>query len=406
MSERLRPGEVGRPSTKKTATGSWRSRIRYSHPDGSTAQTSATGPTRAAAEERVVAKARQLAIGDSPSAVPVSRPTVGDVADDWWVRFLKTGPAVGTQTTYRSVLFAHLIPVFGGMDVATTTVPDLNAALESWEESTGFSSHTLRVLLKHTFAYAVSTGLVDRNPMDGVSPQRTPKKRGGDRDDRLKRSLTVDDLNALRDAVAEWGAGHHSRDAVTLRDVVDLWAGTGLRIGEALALRPCDLGGVPAQPGVPLTVEVCGKVQDAPDQGVIREPFPKSNDSFRVVVAPEWLRPMLERRVEQAAGLDAPLFPTSTGRWRSRSNMRRALRSARALAGLDWVTPHSLRRTVATFVEEELGLGNASRQLGHRDERTTRVHYVDRAPLAPDNTAALEALAPRDVEQDSPDEEG
>ena len=59
---------------------------------------------------------------------------------------------------------------------------------------------------------------------------------------------------------------------------------------------------------------------------------------------------------------------------------------------LDWVTPKSARKTVATL------LGNADpeaawRQLGHRDAATLK-HYVERVLPLSDNATALAALDP------------
>lgn len=66
----------------------------------------------------------------------------------------------------------------------------------------------------------------------------------------------------------------------------------------------------------------------------------------------------------------------------------------RALAGseLEWVTWHVLRKTTATFLDERLGLAEASLQLGHASEEMTRSAYVQRSKQAA-FAEALEGLA-------------
>ena len=66
----------------------------------------------------------------------------------------------------------------------------------------------------------------------------------------------------------------------------------------------------------------------------------------------------------------------------------------RALTGseLEWVTWHVLRKTTATFLDERLGLAEASAQLGHASEAQTLSAYVARDRQAA-FAEALEGLA-------------
>ena len=384
MTQALRPGEVGEMSAKKRPDGTWRARARYAPMDGAVRHTSAVGPTRAAALEAL--RRRVASLLAEPELTNVTPKTVAEVSEEWWTRYLRHEPPVGTITTYSSVLKNHVQTYFGDLVVSAVTVREVDQRMIRWEEETGLKSKTLRVLLSHVFTYAIQQGLMDQDPMPLIT--KMPAKRW--RDPSLKRALTDAELARLRSAIEVWGRAHHFRDPGTLSDIVDLFLGTGLRIGELLALRPIDVTGV--DPPGALTLEVSGTVQDAPGRGVIRQPHPKSSESARVIHLPEALRPMLERRFAEAPTHLAPLFPTATGRWRSRGNVRRALRAVLEDSDLEWVTPRSFRQTVATRIERSAGLQAASRQLGHRSEKTTRTHYVERAPLAPDNTGVLDGL--------------
>lgn len=58
----------------------------------------------------------------------------------------------------------------------------------------------------------------------------------------------------------------------------------------------------------------------------------------------------------------------------ARNYLQKALRGS----DLEWMTWHVLRKTTATFLDEQLGLAEASAQLGHASEAQTARAYVAR----------------------------
>lgn len=59
------------------------------------------------------------------------------------------------------------------------------------------------------------------------------------------------------------------------------------------------------------------------------------------------------------------------------------------------MTPHVVRRTVATLIERELDAVTASKVLGHADEKVTIEHYIERLPnIAPDVSELLQRHGP------------
>ena len=62
------------------------------------------------------------------------------------------------------------------------------------------------------------------------------------------------------------------------------------------------------------------------------------------------------------------------------------------LRGFDWVTWHTFRKTVATLVDRHSGTEDAAAVLGHSGTAVTSKHYVQRASVAPDASAALEVI--------------
>ncbi|MGE3272956.1 MAG: tyrosine-type recombinase/integrase [Chloroflexota bacterium] len=153
-------------------------------------------------------------------------------------------------------------------------------------------------------------------------------------------------------------------DRAALLDIVDLghfMAGTGVRISEALGQQ---WGGIDLEAG---TVRVRGT---------------KTSASDRTIHMPAWLVDRLQDRADVIAprGL---LFPsprvTDNGKVRDRRNVARELRRTLDLAGLEWATPHTLRRTVATDIDAAgLPIALAANVLGHADPSMTARVYLGR----------------------------
>lgn len=63
---------------------------------------------------------------------------------------------------------------------------------------------------------------------------------------------------------------------------------------------------------------------------------------------------------------------------------------------VEGVTPHSFRRTVATFLDRASGPDLAAEMLGHTSSKITKEHYIQPDERVDPVTAEiLEALAPR-----------
>ena len=73
------------------------------------------------------------------------------------------------------------------------------------------------------------------------------------------------------------------------------------------------------------------------------------------------------------------------------SDVRRRLR-----AGIEGVTPHSFRRTVATVLDRAGGADLAAELLSHSSPEITRIHYIEPDEhVNPVTAEILESLAPR-----------
>ena len=101
-------------------------------------------------------------------------------------------------------------------------------------------------------------------------------------------------------------------------------------------------------------------------------------------------------------GAEAPdhlIFFTRNGTPLTTNNVRRRLRAVMEEAGIEGVTPHSFRRTVATVIDRAGGADLAAEMLGHSSTKITKEHYIEPdESVNPVTAEILEALAPRRLE--------
>lgn len=90
------------------------------------------------------------------------------------------------------------------------------------------------------------------------------------------------------------------------------------------------------------------------------------------------------------------IFITRNGTPLTTNNIRRRLRAVLSEAGIEGVTPHAFRRTVATVLDRASGPDLAAELLGHTSSKITKEHYIqpDEA-VDPVTAEILESLAPR-----------
>jgi integrase len=161
-----------------------------------------------------------------------------------------------------------------------------------------------------------------------------------------------------------------------LRQIVEVMLGTSARIGEVLAIRRRDLD----LTTTPATLRICGTVITERGKGTYRQEHPKTDRSNRVIALPSFTAEALRRRmaVRRDHSLDALVFCSREGTPLTTANVRRQLRKVLGDAGIEGITPHMFRRTVATVVNEQASLNLASELLGHTDPKVTIEHYIRR----------------------------
>ena len=174
------------------------------------------------------------------------------------------------------------------------------------------------------------------------------------------RALTNDEAAKLRAALRS----DEAAVMLDLPDLVDFMLGTGLRIGEACAVR---WSAVDLAAGVR---EVNSTVVRSKEHGLVIQDRPKSAAGWRVIALPDSIIEMLRRRQGSGAPMSAVVFRSPLGQVHDRSNTTGDLRRVFDRAGFDWVSSHTLRKTVATRLDDA---GLTARQiadhLGHAAHR-------------------------------------
>ncbi|BCB73657.1 hypothetical protein GCM10022251_77510 [Phytohabitans flavus] len=141
---------------------------------------------------------------------------------------------------------------------------------------------------------------------------------------------------------------------------------------------------------------ICGTLVYIKGKGYLRQEWTKSDAGYRTLVLPRFAVRMLRARkhIAAAKAQDA-IFASRRGTWLSPHNVRRQWREACADTGLEWVTPHTLRETVATVIAQEADTTSAAAQLGHASEAITSTYYIATPILVPDVSDILEQFATR-----------
>lgn len=177
------------------------------------------------------------------------------------------------------------------------------------------TAKTCRAVVSGMMQLAVRYGALSVNPVREVEAiESRPKSPPG--------ALTNEEIIGLRQQL--------TADEATVRadlpDLVVFMLGTGVRIGESLAVLGSQ---VDLDAG---TVEITHTIARLPGQGLVRK-APKSKAGERALPLPDWAVAMLRRRHAAGIRLDEPIFADSLEGFRDPSNVRRALRRALSPVG-------------------------------------------------------------------------
>ena len=355
-------GSHGKIMARRIKPKRWMARVYFRDSAGVRREVTAQGPTKAAAEHRVKLKLSNLPV----AGAELSSATTLREALERWLGGLD-GLAQNTLRNY-TLWAGQVAGALGSLRLNEVTAGHLDSYLASVKAPT--SRYNQRLVLKMSLDEAVRLGALPHNPVLATRTVQGKKKE--------VRALDLEQVQELRRLVS--GLQATPTYSGYLPDLVDVLLGTGCRWGEGAGIRWQD---VDLEAG---TVTICGTlVQKAGWQADT-----KTHEIRTLQVPPFVLEVLRRRRSEAREGAvfvfeqgGAPLAYNSARNW-----LVRAVKGSE----LEWVTWHVLRRTTATFLDERLGIAEASLQLGHASEEMTRSAYVQRSKQAA-FAEALEGLA-------------
>jgi integrase len=389
----LKIGEFGTPyvEDKKNARGKWTARVNRRTQTGYK-KFSASGITKAEAR---AALAEKMAKAERSGADF----TMDKVAESYVADAFRRGRlSSSTIGQHRDRWRDHGSPRFGKLHPAEITRAEIHIFLSSFTKiSPAPILKTLNVVFKH----ARIMGLIDLLPTVGSFEL--------DRVEKNPQALSPETLERIAEAFAANSVRLQQLDSTPrlLEEVYEVLLVTGIRIGEALALRQCDYDPTFAQ------LTIAGTMSAETSHGGTtyrRKDSGKTAAARRILVVPEGKGREILAKVHSAAAVsDGPLFPSRNGTFISGANYRRRWRAAidRFAPELKGTHPHLVRHTVATHIVRRAvaqfgyyeGLERSRQQLGHGDTKSL-LHYLDRTDLVVDNSELLATIDPRHTADD------
>jgi integrase len=393
---------TGRPPRKPDR---WTAFTQYRDHDGVVRELQRSAPTETGARHALREYLAQRA-GDTTNRVG-DTPRVKDIAALYLTetRRRRTGT---TYDRYRGRVNHHILPRIGDLRITECTPGRIHTTLNDIADD-GYAPETLRGIracISGIMQIAINHDIITTNPARNVE-----KLEGGP-----VRAAEAFDAEQLVDFLQKVDADQQAARA-DLPDLIRFWFGTGVRYGEALAVRwgDCNLtdhtitvrnpeGERAKLP--PHTVWINGNLVEVAGQGIIRHSG-KTSSSIGVIGLPDFLHAILLQRVPTmvaaGAGVGEPVFPSQVMGWRAPSNVQRSVRRLRRRIGYPEFTTHVPRKTVADVLDQAgQSVSQIAKQLRQSSIRTTERHYIKRRLSNPAAAKAIDAA----FVVNTPDEEG
>lgn len=356
----------------ETGDGRITARTRYRDWDGKVRIVSATGPSRSAAQTELKRRLTERNLYQPIDTTLTLDSPFPELVDYWLADLdLEGRLAPATRFNYERDMKGLVLPAFQHLTLREIGVARCDALLKQLAQKSHARAKRAKTVLRLAFGLAVRHEVVPRNPVDGVARQYRPKS--------TPTALTASEVNAIRAVIKAWeqsrGTSGPNPDG-QLGQIVEVMLGTSARIGEVLAIRRCDLDLTTAPP----MLRICGTVISERGVGTYRQEHPKTDRSNRIVALPSFTAEALRRRLSVMADRSpqALVFRSREGTALTTANVRRQLRKVLGAAGIDGVSPHMFRRTVATVINEQASVNLAAELLGHTDPKVTIEHYIRR----------------------------
>jgi len=358
---------------------SGRYQARYLGPDGADRPAPQTFGTKREAEVWLALKEGEIRRGDwlDPSAGAV--PFAKYAAD--WIGQGHFSPK--TTQLYELLLRRHLLPTFGGLNIADIRQEDVRA----WraqrlragpEQERPFGPVTVAK------AYRLLRAILNTPVRDRRIRENPCQIRGADRESSPERPvLSVAEVYRLADAIEP-----------RYRALILLATFGNLRWGELAGLRRRNLD---------LNNRIVRVVETVYELDRLVKGMPKSEASTRKITLPELIMPELRRHLETFTppGPDAFVFVHAKGGQLRRSNFSKPWARALGKASLpSGVHVHDLRHTGNTLTAEAgASLAELMSRMGHSSTRAASVYLHAREDRDQQLAATLHKMVRRELKR-------
>ncbi|MER5393872.1 site-specific integrase [Saccharopolyspora sp. NPDC002686] len=385
-------GSMGEISVKPVGK-SFAARVWYRRVDGTYVDVRRRGRTKELAKKAVRDAVKDLVPAGAAGAELTARSYFSEAAELWLAEFRKDAEngtySLTSLDTYENVYENHVKSALGQLRLFEVKTPVVNKLCQAKLKANSLSlAKLVKAVISNVANFAIQAEAIEENPTKDIAPlaeRRAKIKR------KKPRSLTKDQLiDFLKKLDADEEA--NERD---LADLVRFFIATAERAGEALGVHWEDFDPKAKK------LRMSGNLIRARGKGVRRNDG-KTDGSARDIGLADWAVKMLEDRAAQLGEVDPkkPIFTSTTGSYLNYSNVtNRAWKPFRVRAGYEWVTFHTLRKTVATLLADA---GVTAREvadlLGHSRVSMTQDVYFGRGQQS---RASAEALAFVDDERSS-----
>jgi site-specific recombinase XerD len=239
-------GSWGRISSRVLETDengkpvSARAKANFRDHDGQVRDVTAYGKTATAAERALLKKLQDRAkTGQSGELTAMHKLT--HLLDLWETKF-KEQIADGRRSptsldTYRRAIKNHVRPALGEIRIGEANTPRIDKIIATIKTNTGApTARTCRAIISGMMQLAVRYGAISVNPVREVDSIEHPTKK-------LPRALRTDEVKLLRKQLQADEAAVRA----DLPDLVTFMLGTGVRIGESLAVLWSQVDRAPAR---------------------------------------------------------------------------------------------------------------------------------------------------------------
>ncbi|MEV6304994.1 site-specific integrase [Actinoplanes sp. NPDC051861] len=359
----------------------WRARCSYRGHDGLIGELS-----RFAKTKRLATEALDKALTERQNAgVEMTSDTrLTEAGQQWLTQIKRTDSRLSAKTieAYEGGFFRYVD--VDGSSIRGLTLTQLNDPqrlkkfLQNVADKHGTASAKMaKSIVSGILRLAVENGVLPRNALREIRPVSAQVVKPTTRERDTTRALTREERDSLiahadKLALSETISPSTRRKRQTVADLLAFMAGTGIRINEARSLRWED-------------VDL--------ETGAVNVNGTKSKASRRSLTLPEWLLARFKVRAD-VCGTEGLVFPSPhhlnepERRWDS-SNSAKAVARVIGSSGFAWATPHTLRRTVATLLDQAgVPIARIADQLGHADPAMTARVYLGRDPKGDKSSVA------------------